>query len=184
MLHPLLSQHHPLGQAGTPNRGWRGKLQLQFPPAWISSRARLMGAGSKGCCPSGRQGGRADVSQEAQSLLCSLASGWAAHPGGCDAHFLGHPGGITACAPGEAPGCFGLGQRFGDTFENPEDLPPLGSGMCPQCGFSGRYIGQTSLRVRQAGSLWILSFLPHHPWLGNGRDQPSPSRGSDLCCKG
>ena len=49
--HPLLSQRHLLGQAGAPNAGRRGKLQLLCPPAWISSRARLMGAGTQGCCP-------------------------------------------------------------------------------------------------------------------------------------
>lgn len=45
MPHPLLSQHCLLGQPGTPNAGRR--LQLLFPPAWISSRA----LGAKGVAP-------------------------------------------------------------------------------------------------------------------------------------
>lgn len=124
------------------------------------------------------------MSRDAQSLLCSLASGWAVHAGGCNAHFLGHPGGITACAPGEAPGCFGLGQRFGETFANPGDRPPLGSGMCHSVAVPGRYTGQTFLRVRQAGSLWILSSLLFIPGWEMAETSRAPVEGPTCAARG
>lgn len=141
-----------------------------------------MGAGSKGCCPSKRQGGRADVSRAAQSPLCSLATDWALHTGGRDAHFLGCPSGITACAPGEAPGCFGLEQRFEEIFTNPGDGHLLGSRMCPQCGSSWQMHGSNFLVAQAGGTSLVLSALLLTPGWEMAENSRATAEG--LMCAG